>query len=165
MTGVRMVSVFLRLVALWLVLCAFQAVGAMFAIQDIIRDGEPASHWWAVFPAAIFLSIAAIIWVFALPIAKMLYPAEKAAETVRFSAETVVRVGSCLLGLWTFCTAVPATARLIVLAYLRSHIDESALPDDIQLHAVYVLVQLVVAITLVFGNRAIYRRVFGSESL
>ena len=160
MTGIRMVSLGLRLVALWFVVLAIQAIGVTFAVQKMTAIDRPGSPWWASLPVGIFLFFAVVTWFFSATIAKRLYPGEQAGETVQLTEETMLRVGSCLLGLWTFASVLPAMGRLVVEAYLGTHIGLE-IPPESQLHAVYVLVQLVVAIALVFGNRTIYRLTLG----
>lgn len=160
MTGVRLVSVGLQLMAFWLILMAIQGASAVISVQDTMHV-EGSARWWAVMPAAIFLSFAAILWFFSTLIAKKLYPAERTGADVQFSPEMVLRVGCCLLGLWTFCTALPSAGRLAALAILRAGLSEFPIPQDLQLHVVFLLLQFGFALFLVFGNRTIYSHTLG----
>lgn len=118
LTGNQMVTLCMRLVALWLLVRAFQVAGVVFAFQNMV--GEPSAKVWAPETAAPFAGLAVAIGFFARPIARFLYPAEKAGETVPFTAKTMLRAGCCLLGFWTFTAALPSAGRLIVVAYLHA---------------------------------------------
>ena len=163
MTGVRLVSVGLQLIAVLLVLEAIQAVSAILSMQNAMHL-EGSEYWWVIVPAAIFLYFAAILWFFPIHVAKKLYPQEKAGEVVQFTPEMVFRVGCCLLGLWTFCSAIPSVGRLLAIAIIRANASQFPIPEDIQLHVVFVFVQFVFALFLVFGNHVIYRHTLGRQA-
>src|SRR6185437_9166332 len=62
MTGVRVVSLVLRFIALWCVLLAVQSTGVVLAVQHQHQEYPGPSLWYAVIPAVIFVAVAITIW-------------------------------------------------------------------------------------------------------
>lgn len=156
MTGVRVVSLALRFIALWCLLLAFQSGGVVIAIQDQQRD-YPQSHWLALIPVVIFLIVALVLWIFSLEIARKLYAPEQPGETFSLDANQALRVGCCLMGLWLLPSVIPVLMRIIVIAYESSQAGSSVSFEPIVSQALYMLTELVIAAVLLVKNRAIAR--------
>ncbi|HEY1773706.1 MAG TPA: hypothetical protein VGH91_11005 [Gammaproteobacteria bacterium] len=163
MTGVRVVSLVLRVIALWCVLLAVQSGGIVVALQNQSEEYPHPSHWIALFPVVVFLIVAVILWIFSLEIARKLYVAEKEGETFHLDAHQALRVGCCLLGLWLLPSVVPSVIRIIAIAYESSRIGASVSFDTMVNQALYVLAELVIAIVLLAKNRPIARALLGRE--
>jgi hypothetical protein len=157
MTGVRVVSLMLRFIALWCVLLAFQAAGIVIALQNQHQEYPYLSHWMAAIPAVVFLIIAVVLWIFSPEIARKLYPVEKEGEVFSLDAHQALRVGCCLLGLWLLPKVVPAVMSIIVVAYESSRAGAEVSFEPIVDQALYALTELVIAIVLLAKNRAIAR--------
>lgn len=97
MTGVRIVALGLRFLAIWCVVLAAQSVGVVFAVLG--QDQSIASRWWGAVPLTIFLVAGALLWKFAPAISRKLYAPGSPDEQFAISAESALRVGCCLLGL------------------------------------------------------------------
>lgn len=157
MTGVRVVSLALRVVALWCVLLAVQSAGVVIALQNQQQGYPYPSHWLALVPVVVFLLVAVVLWIFSLEIARKLYPPEQEGETFQLDAHQALRVGCCLLGLWLLPSVVPALIRIIAIAYESSQAGTSVSFVTFENQAFYVLAELVIAIALLAKNRAIAR--------
>ena len=151
MTPQQIVGVAVRLFAIWLVITAIQAAG--------MGTSAPAYIQSTVAPylfSALFLIIAIVLWLFPLAIAHKLVPRTKFDNVLHVPTQEAVVVACVILGLWVLVVrAVPAIAYYATVAIYWSRNGQSVSSLDPSLHfgLVLGLVQLVVALFLVFKAR------------
>jgi len=155
MTIVRIVAMALRLLALWLVLLAIQLFGVMLYMGSGRSMAD--THWWTALPSIGVVVGAILLWKFAAGLASKLYPGEPSPEKLDIDAESFLRAGCCLLGLWFLTTALPAIMRFVVMMVQSARYDYDGSTAVIQDQALYVAVQLIAIIVLLTRNRALAR--------
>jgi len=155
MTPQQIVGVAVRLFAIWLVVTAIQAAGT--GLGTSAQPGTQTTIAPYVF-SALFLVVAILLWLFPLVVAHRLVPRTKFDNLLHVPAQEALVVACVILGLWVLVVrAVPAIAYYVTVAIYWSRNGQSVSSLDPSLHFGFVLglVQLVMALFLVFKARGI----------
>ncbi len=101
----QLVTVGLRLFALWLGVAAFQAFGLVAVFRrQAIAWGD--SQWLGVLAVGVFIGAAAIVWAISGPLSRWLTSGMQQAESPRLNATDLVATGCVLMGLWWLKEAI-----------------------------------------------------------
>ena len=153
MTPHQTLAVAVRLFAIGLAIYAARELMGAYVVGRERHDAY-------VLPIVATVSILAIVfvvllWLFPKTIARGLLPLTSDTPAKPSTAETWIAVGSSLIGLWLVASAVPGLLRnLFVMYLLRSELlDTSGLISGL----VYLLVQVVVGLALIFGANSVKR--------
>ena len=103
------------------------------------------------------LAVLVVIWLWFFPrtIARGLLPLSSDAPARPSAPDTWIAVGSSLIGLWLFASAVPALTRnaLVVYLFRSESMDMSGLRSGL----LYYSIQLALGLALIFGANGVKR--------
>lgn len=153
MTPQQIVSLFVRLFAVWLLVEAIQIVGIEFALSN---QSLHANELFIL--SGILLLIAALLWVFPLTVARTILPRVEDQSATSISAKETATVACIVLGLWTIVArALPSITRLFWHALVALHDGSGSwvrtMDQERLLEGSVALVTLIAALFLVFRAR------------
>ena len=146
MTPHQVIGVAVRLFAVWLMMYALQAVNTGIALHLSPSSG-------AYLFSGFFIIVAIFLWLFPLFVAHGLVPRTRHDDALRIPAQQVTTVATVVLGLWLLAVrAIPAVIFYVTLAVYLSENGQklSALPSEKHITFIVGVVELVVAMALIF---------------
>jgi hypothetical protein len=155
MTPQQVVGLFVRLLAVWLVLSGVQLIGYGAAL-DTQHTQEHTLVPYVI--SAVLFIFALALWLFPMAVAHKLVPRTHFDNVLRVPAQEVAVVACVILGLWVFVArALPSLTQYVSVAALliKNNQSISVMGDGYFARMVEGLVELAVASLLTFKARAI----------
>jgi hypothetical protein len=148
----QILSVALRLFAVWLGIQALRTLPSFF----LVRADSASGFAYALFLFTLSAVLGLALWFFPNSIARKLLPPETSQPAPVSTVDTWLAVGCSLIGLWLVCTILP---QLVLDAYFvlsSSDLDDTSRPKR---WILYNLAEVLIASWLILGARG-FRRVF-----
>jgi hypothetical protein len=147
------VAVAVRIFAAWLGIAVLRDL-ASFAF---VRQSDMPGYGFALALLVLTALFIAALWLFPGLIARRLLSPDNAKPEPSTSPDLWLAMGCALLGLWLLISALPT---LVFDTYALAHISSgSEDPGNLRQSAVYYLVEVGIALWLVFGAKG-FRRLF-----
>lgn len=157
MTSKQFVALGVRLFCVWLAIYLMTGMmGFWIAVSRQPHNGTASAILLAAI--AVFALIVILLWLFPLTVARKLLPRSAQGQLVALPPhEQIERAGFCLMGLWLLTHAVPGLVFDAVVTRLYHADGELELrPQDYAAVAEH-LVELALALWLLFGARGLRR--------
>ena len=152
MTPHQAIGVAVRLFAVWLLITALQTIFTGIAL-NLRPDAEDTIV--AYLFAALYVLVAALLWLFPMLIAHRLVPRTRFAEKLSVPAQQVTAVATVILGLWLLAArAIPAIAHYAILGVLWSRNGQTLANLPAEQHVALAIGLIDLALALVFMFKA-----------
>ena len=156
MTPQQIVGLFVRILAVWLVVSALQLIG-----DGVALDGQqmPEKTLVPYVISAVLFVCAIVLWLFPMVVAHKLIPRTQFDNTLSVAAQEAAVVACIVLGLWLFVArALPLLTQYISVAMIFHNNNQSIISDmGVMYNARLVegLVELAASALLTFDARKI----------
>jgi hypothetical protein len=152
MSPLQVVSIAVRLFALWLCVYAFMTAGsALFRLKEF---NDPWAYALVAAIGVATLALAGFLWFFPRTVARGLLPGADAPPAQASSPDTWFAIGCSLLGLWVLTGTIPALIRYLIVIVLAQR-SGTPLGDDWHTGAVDDLVEFGLGVWLLLGAKGI----------
>ncbi len=156
MTPQQIVGLFVRILAIWLVVSALQLIGVGAALDD---QQMPEKTLVPYIISAILVAFAIALWFFPMAVANKLIPRTQFDNTLSVAAHEAAAVACIALGLWLFVAkSLPLLTQYIsVAALVNNNIQSLAIEMGASYNTRLILglVELVASVILTFKARKI----------
>lgn len=151
MTPRQIVTVALRLIAIWLGIEVLRTVPSFFVVGTSSQ-----SFTYTLFTLALTAIISLTLWFFPYTIAGRVLPSEGAPPQVSVAPDMWLAMGCSLIGLWILTTTLP---HLAVDIYVLNYMSVSDSNSTMQRWIIYYLGEIAVGIWLMLGAKG-FRKFF-----
>jgi hypothetical protein len=156
----QVVAVAARLFAVWLVIHVPGQVYEFFSEQAKLHDST--LPFFALCVMVIEVIAILTLWLFPHTIARRLLGAPSAEPAPPASADTWLRIGCALIGLWLLATAVPALMLdAFALSYLTAAVDDSS---SLRRSVFYYLAEVAIGVWLILGAQGFRKLVWWARN-
>jgi hypothetical protein len=150
MTPSQIVTVALRLLAIWVGFGALRILPSFFLLGAPDTSGRP----YAVFLLAATAVIVLGLWFFPATIAGKILPAPSAEPPNATAPDTWFAMGCSLIGVWILTTTFPA---LVLNTYFLNRLTVVDSPPSELRSALYEAAEAAIALWLILGGKGVKR--------
>lgn len=159
MTPQQIVGLGVRLVAIWLAITSVQYLASIPAALTSASLGDKTTPAYII--GAVYLTSAALLWLFPMWVAHKLIPRTRFQDIVTVQALEAARVGCGLIGLWLFANALPNLVWFLFRLFLFTGNQAAfqSLATEAKLDIAVAAVNLLISLVIVFRATDIARLV------